>query len=245
MDFKGKTVFITGSNRGIGSGLVTACLHRNVKKVYASARDIEKLPKHNDIRVVPISLDVTNDDQIRSAVSSATDTQILINNAGTLNPGTFLDGDLEGFRRDLEVNFFSTIKVMRAFTPILKANTDCRIINIASIAKFVNFPFIAGYSASKAALYSVTQAARIELSPYGIAVHAVNPGAIDTDMNKGAGMEMTSPTDVAESILAEVEKEIADIVPDKIGKNMLSIYEQSPADLEKLAKEMFFSMKNS
>ncbi|EQC48911.1 putative short chain dehydrogenase [Bacteriovorax sp. BSW11_IV] len=66
------------------------------------------------------------------------------------------------------------------------------MVNIVSIAAYSNFPFIAGYSASKAALYSATQAALIELSKKGIAVFSVNPGAIDTDMNKGSDMEMTS-----------------------------------------------------
>jgi len=134
---------------------------------------------------------------------------------------------------------------MRAFVPILKKNQDCRIVNIASIAKFTNFPFIAGYSASKAALYSITQAARIELSQYNIVVHAVNPGAIDTDMNRGQKMEMTSPVVVAKSILDEVENETLDIIPDKIGKYMFSLWQESPMKLEEAAKNMFLSSKKT
>jgi len=75
MKFEGKTVFITGANRGIGNAL-------------AKARD----------------------EDLMKAVSVATDTQILINNAGTLNPGTFSDGNIDGFRRDMEVNFFPQLK---------------------------------------------------------------------------------------------------------------------------------------
>ncbi|WP_374035334.1 SDR family oxidoreductase [Bdellovibrio bacteriovorus] len=244
MDFKGKNVFITGANRGIGAALVRACLNRGVAKVYAAAREKNTLPNNEDPRVVPLQLDITNAEQISEAVSAASDVQILINNAGTLHGGSFLEGNRDGFLRDMQVNCFATMDMMRAFVPVLKHNTDCRIVNIVSIAKFVNFPFIAGYSASKAALYSMTQAARIELSPYGIAVHAVNPGAIDTDMNKGAEMDMTSPSEVADSILAHVEKEVLDIVPDKIGQAMFKVWQESPMGLENLAKEMYFKKPN-
>lgn len=242
MNFKDKTIFITGANRGIGAALLNACLEKGAKKIYAAARDPKSL-KHEDPRVIPVSLDITNDQQILQAASLAQDTQILINNAGIASHGTMMDGNLEAFRKDMEVNYFATILMMRAFVPALKANQDSRLVNIVSIAKFVNFPFIAGYSASKAALYSITQAARIELSAYGIPVHAVNPGAIDTDMNKGSTMQMTAPKDVAESILNAVEQEILDIVPDKIGHQMLAAWKESPEKLEMLSKEMFFSMK--
>ena len=61
------------------------------------------------------------------------------------------------------------------------------------------------------------------MSAKNIPVHIVNPGAIDTDMNKGSTMQMTSPADVAKSILTEVEKEIADIIPDKSGRELYSV----------------------
>lgn len=241
MEFKNKIIFITGANRGIGAALVTECLQRGATKIYAAARDTSKLSKN--LKIIPVQLDITNEEQLAEAVSLAQDTQILINNAGIASPGSFMTGDLQAFRQDMEVNYFATIKVMRAFTPVLKVNKDARIINIVSIAKFTNFPFIAGYSASKAALYSITQAARIELSAHNIPVHAINPGAIDTDMNKGSTMAMTPPSDVATSILDAVEQEILDVVPDKIGNQMLAAWKESPEKLEQLAKELYFSMK--
>lgn len=240
MQFEGKTVFITGANRGIGKALVEACLNNNVKRVYAASRKLENLPQFNDSRVVPVLLDIANKDQIKNAVAKCSDVQILINNAGTLNPGNILEGDVEGFKNDMEINCFATLEVMRAFAPVLEKNQDARIVNISSIASYVNFPFIAGYSASKAALYSVSQAARIELSAKNIAVHIVNPGAIDTDMNKGSTMDMTSPSEVAQSILKAVKEEIEDIIPDKIGRGMFEVWKTSPRELENLAKKMYF-----
>jgi NAD(P)-dependent dehydrogenase (short-subunit alcohol dehydrogenase family) len=239
MNFEGKIVFITGTNRGIGKSLVKAALDMGAKKVYATARKISSLADLNDDRVVKIELDITNAEQIRKATELATGTQILINNAGVVSPGNILDSDMDKIKYDMDVNYFSTINMMRAFVPILEKNNEARIINIVSIAIYTNFPFIAGYSASKAALYSATQAARIELAKKGIVVHAVNPGAIDTDMNKGSNMDMTSPDDVAVSILREVEAEKLDIIPDKIGRSMYSIWKEDPANLEAVASKMY------
>lgn len=242
MKFEQTVVFITGANRGIGKALVMESLKKNVKKVYAASRNIANLPDFKDERVVPVELDVSDIEQIHKASALAFDTQILINNAGVLNPGSLFEGSIEGFRKDMEVNCFSTIEMMRGFLPVLEKNSDSRIVNIASIAAYVNFPFIAGYSASKAALYSVSQAARIELSRKKIPVHIVNPGAIDTDMNKGSTMQMTPPSEVALSILNAVEEEIEDIIPDKIGKGMFEIWEKSPRELEELSRKMFFKL---
>lgn len=243
MYFEGKIVFITGTNRGIGKSLVRAALDMGAKKVYATARNLSALSDFSDERVVKIELDITNKDQIFKATAQAQDTQILINNAGVVSPGNILDGDMEKIKYDMDVNYFSTINMMRAFVPVLEKNNEPRIINIVSIAIYANFPFIAGYSASKAALYSATQAARIELSKKGITVHAVNPGAIDTDMNKGSTMDMTSPGDVAVSILKEVEAEKLDIIPDKIGRSMYSIWKEDPANLEAIASQMYHESK--
>ncbi len=242
MEFNQKIVLITGANRGIGKALVIACLKKGAKKIYACARDLSTLPNFKDPRVIPLKLDISNTDERDASARVASDTQILINNAGILNPGSFLEGDIEGFRKDMEINFFSTIFMMRAFVPVLMKNESARIINIASIAKFVNFPFIAGYCASKAALYSISQAARIELGQKNIPVHIVNPGAIDTDMNKGSTMQMTPPDEMAMNLLNDVEKEIEDIIPDRIGQGMFDVWKKSPKDLEELSKKMFFQL---
>jgi NAD(P)-dependent dehydrogenase (short-subunit alcohol dehydrogenase family) len=239
MKFEEKVVFITGTNRGIGKSLVQAVLDMGAKKVYASMRKLSEIPSFSDDRVVGIELDIMDSSQIEKAAKVATDTQILINNAGALSAGSILEGEMSNIKYDMDVNYFSTINMMRAFVPILEKNDSSRIINIVSIAIYANFPFIAGYSASKAALYSATQAARIELSKKGITVHAINPGAIDTDMNKGSDMDMTSPDDVAKSILKEVEAEKLDIIPDKIGLGMYEIWKEAPSKLEEVASKMY------
>jgi short-subunit dehydrogenase len=118
--------------------------------------------------------------------------------------------------------------MMRAFAPVLEKNAPANIINIASIAARSPLPFIAGYAASKAALRSATLTARTELTKKGVVVQIVNPGPIDTDINKGAPWDMPSPDDTARIILDEVETGKREIFPDKIGQEMYALWQEDP-----------------
>lgn len=232
--FKDRVILITGANRGIGRSLVKTLLEYDVKKIYATYRDLKQMPNFNDDRVVPLPLDITNSSDIAKTVIDTNDTEILINNAGVLSSGTILEGDLNGMNYDMQVNYFGTINMMRAYSPILVKNRPARIINIVSIAAYSPLPTIAGYAASKAALFSATQSVRIELAKKGITVHAVNPGAIDTDMNKGSDWVMPNPDSVAIKILQQIALENLDIIPDEIGQNMYNAWKEDPSKLAKI-----------
>lgn len=239
--FKDKVILITGANRGIGRSLVKALLENDVKKIYATSRDLDQMPTFNDKRVVSMPLDITNSSDITRITTDTLDTEILINNAGVLSPGTILEGDLFGMNNDMKVNYFGTIDMMRAYAPILEKNAPARIINIVSIAAYSPLPSIAGYAASKAALFSATQSVRIELAKKGITVQAVNPGAIDTDMNKDSNWDMPSPDSVALNILEHIASEDLDIVPDEIGKNMYNAWREHPSKLSKIFYDIYHS----
>ncbi len=236
---KNKTVLISGANRGIGKGLVQAALDKEVKKVYATCRDLDKMPDFNDQRVIQLKLDITDKKQIAKVASQAGDTQILINNAGVLNAGTILEGARDKIETDMNVNYYGTLNMMRAFAGILEKNAPSKIINITSIVAYSPLPSIAGYSASKAALLSATYSARIELAKKGVMVHAVNPGAIDTEMNKGIDWDMPSPLSVAKTILSSVESGELDIIPEEIGLGMYNAWKEEPSKLAKMFHNMY------
>ncbi len=237
--FKNSVILITGANRGIGQSLVKAVLNNGAKKVYATCRDLNGMPKFNDSRVIPLELDITNDDQVALCAVAASDTEILINNAGGLNPGNILEGNPIGMDKDMKVNYFGTIKMMRAFVPVLKKNIPAKIINIVSIAAYSPLPSIAGYAASKAALFSATQSVRIELAKEGIAVYAINPGAIDTDMNKGSDWDMPHPDSIAIKILAGVSEGQLDLIPDEMGQDMYNAWKEEPSKLSQIFSDLY------
>ena len=233
MQVKDKIILVTGSNRGIGKALVSELLGRGAKKIYAAARKIEQLPDFGDDRVVPLQLDITNDGQINDAVQKAGDIDILFNNAGVASFVKSLDGDMAKIEQDMKVNYFGTLAMMRAFIPVLEKKPQSAIANVASIAAFITFPELDAYCASKAALYSVTQGARITLASKGIAVHSINPGPIDTDMAKDIPVEKASPEETAKNIIDGFEAGEADIFPDDASKEMFGDWKKDYRAMEK------------
>lgn len=238
MQLEGKTVFVTGTNRGIGNSLIEALLEQGVKKVYAAARKPETIAGFGDGRVEKVMLDITNQSQVLKSAQDALDTDILINNAGVAAYVSILDGPMELIERDMNTNYYGTLSMMRAFIPVLERKDVSAIMNVTSIGAFVNFPFLGGYCASKAALFSATQAARIELTSKNIAVHSINPGPIDTDMAEDFEGEKTSSMDAAKAILEGLEAGVADIFPDPGGQAMFEVWNNNYRNLEQMVVDM-------
>ena len=234
----GTTALVTGANRGIGHAVVQALLDRGARKVYAAARRPEQLvelARATGGRVVPIELDVTNSAQIRAAARQATDVALLINNAGIVAQlgGEFTDaGWIAAARDEFGVNVIGTLEVTQAFAPILEANGGGAVVNISSVAGLVAFPILTSYSASKAALHSITQATRAQLAPQGTFVAGVYPGPIDTDMAEKIPLEKASPESAAHAILDGLEAGEEEIFPDPMSRQLGDTYLKSPKALE-------------
>jgi NAD(P)-dependent dehydrogenase (short-subunit alcohol dehydrogenase family) len=215
---KDKSVLITGSNRGIGKSFALQALKMGARKVYATARDtatLEELVSTDKERLVTLALDVTSQEQVDAAAAHARDVEILINNAGVGRGGLITSSaDETGKRREMDVNYFGIMKMAVAFAPILKNNGGGAIVNILSIAGLCNFPFAPGYSASKAAGRSLTQALRAELAKQDTLVAGVFPGPIDTDMAKDLPMEKSSPDLMAGNVFEALASGEEDIFPD-------------------------------
>ena len=238
MDFKNKTVLVTGANRGIGKAIVDELLKNDVRKVYAAARKVPSLPQWNDDRVIALELDITKDDQVTAATQAAHDTEILINNAGVATFASFFAGTTDQIKNDMDTNYYGTLNMMRSFVPVLEKADKSAIVNVVTIGAFVNFPMIGGYCASKAALFSLSQGARMELAPKGISVHTVNPGPIDTDMAKDFEMDKTSPAVTAQNIIDGVKSNTADIFPDPGGQGMFEVWKKDYRELENMVGQM-------
>ena len=133
-------------------------------------------------------------------------------------------------RLELEVNYLAPLKIMHEFSKNLIKNRGCAIVNIISIGGLYPSPAHATYSASKAALYSLTMAVRIEMlrRQYDIPVFGAYPGPIDTDMADGLNVSKASPADVALRVFDGMEKGILDITTDALSDNFDSILRKDP-----------------
>lgn len=214
LELRDSASLVTGANRGIGRTLVTALLERGARKVYATARTPSELD-FDDERVIPIQLDVTDDDAVSAAARRCGDVAVLINNAGAMLESPFLTPrSPDAARIEMEVNYFGTLAMTRAFAPILAANGGGALVNVLSVASFYSLPFNASYCASKAAAWSLTNAVRLELHGQGTNVIGVHPGFVDTDMTTTVTDPKLSPADVAAQILDAVESGSPEVLTD-------------------------------
>jgi NAD(P)-dependent dehydrogenase (short-subunit alcohol dehydrogenase family) len=214
MTIEGKSVLVTGANRGLGRALVEEALRRGAARVYAGAR---KPFTHPDARVTPLTLDVTDPAQIQAAVEQVESLDILVNNAGISLPDDL--SDRAAVDRHLAVNLFGTWGVTEAFLPSLTRSGGA-IVNVVSIGAFAAVPVLPAYSISKAAAFSLTQSLRALLAGRGVSVHAVMPGPIDTDMVRDLPIPKTPPESVAQAVFDGMENGEEEIFPDPMSEMM-------------------------
>jgi NAD(P)-dependent dehydrogenase (short-subunit alcohol dehydrogenase family) len=213
MEIKGSVALVTGANRGIGRALTRALLGCGAAKVYAGARDPASVA---DADVTPLRLDVTKPGEIAAAAAAAGDVTIVINNAGAGGTGTtLLDGPLDSAREAMEVNYFGTWAVSRAFAPILARNGGGAMVNVLSLASWVGRPGFPGYAASKAAEWSLTNSLRDGLRDQGTLVVAVHAGFVDTDFSAWVDAPKISAASVAEQVTRALATDTPEVLADE------------------------------
>jgi NAD(P)-dependent dehydrogenase (short-subunit alcohol dehydrogenase family) len=236
MNLNESVALVTGANRGLGARLVQELLRAGTAKVYATSRTPGAVAADvaADPRVVTLTLDITDPASVDKAAKAAQDVTVLVNNAGVLAFGSALDGDLDGFERDLRTNYLGTLRVTRAFVPALERNAPAAVVNVLTLIALAPVPPMAGYSASKAAAHSATQALRAELRGRGIAVLGAYPGGIDTDMLAGVEADKAAPALVAMRIVAALAAGETVVFPDDASAGAGAVYLQDPLKLEQM-----------
>jgi NAD(P)-dependent dehydrogenase (short-subunit alcohol dehydrogenase family) len=223
MIITGKTILVTGANRGIGQALAEEALNRDAERVYAGTR---VLLTHSDRRITPLTLDVTSAAQIQEAAEAVSSLDILINNADIALYDDL--SDRAALERHLAVNLFGTHSVTQAFLPHLTRSRGA-IVNNLSTNALAAFPLIPAYSISKAATFSLTQSLRALLAGQGVRVRAVLTGMVDTDMTRTVDMPKASPESVARAIFDAIEKEEEDIFSDPMSQSLAEGWRNSAA----------------
>ncbi len=199
----GKHVLITGATGGIGRALVAAFSD-------AQARTITGVVSKGDARfaegiVRPETLDITDEDAVAAAAGRlGPDVDILINNAGVNGNARFVGTEEDVARHEMEVNYFGTLRMIRAFVPFMQRRGSGTIVNIMSIGSHMCYPTMGSYCASKAALHALTQALRAEISRFGIKIVGVFPPAVDTQMTSHLSIPKIPPAQVAAEVVTGI-----------------------------------------
>lgn len=214
MMIAGKSVLVTGANRGIGRALVDEALGRGAALIYAGIRQPFT---HPDARVTPLTLDVTDAAQVEAAAGQVGALDVLINNAGVA-PYDDLS-DATALEQALAVNLLGTHRVTRAFLPLLIKSRGAVVNNVSTMA-FAPLPLTPAYSVSKAATFSMTQSLRALLAAQGVSVHAVLTGPVDTDMTRGFEIPKASAESVARAVFDGLERGEEDIFPDPMSQSV-------------------------
>jgi len=222
---KDKIAVITGCNRGIGRATlelfamngadIWACIRKenNDFKKY-----INKISKEYKVNIWPIYFDLSNTEEINEAlkkiISSKKSIDVLINNAGIIHTALFQMTTLEKMKEIFDINFFSSSIIIQNISRQMIRQRSGSIINISSSAAIQGNIGLGAYSASKAALISLTKVLAKELGGHNIRVNAIAPGFIETDLMRESTSEMVLESSLDRISLSRVgsPREIANIL---------------------------------
>jgi short-subunit dehydrogenase len=177
---EGKVILITGASSGLGKTCAEVLLKRG-HSVYGTSRKakfLDNSPEPDALKMIP--MDVNDDISVARAIAHVIDQagtiHVIVNNAGYGIAGSIEDTTLDEAKALFETNFFGIHRVCRAAIPHLREQGFGHIINVGSLGGVVSIPFQSFYSASKAALASLSNGLSMELKPFGISVTRIEPG---------------------------------------------------------------------
>lgn len=191
---------ISGASRGLGRAIAEAALaagHHVVAGV-RSVSALDDLAAREPERLAVVPLDVTDDEQVRSAIDTAIQRwgrlDVLVNNAGYANMAAVEDVDVDDFRAQVETNFFGVVRLTQAVLPLMRRQRAGHIIQISSVGGRLARPGLAAYQSSKWAVTGYSGVLAQEVAPLGIKVTVLEPGGMRTDWS-GSSMRIAPVRD--------------------------------------------------
>lgn len=194
-----KVWFVTGSSRGLGRALVEVALEAG-DRVAATARNPERLQdlldKYGDA-VLLLRLDVTDYDAAARVVAQAAATfgriDVVVNNAGYGDLGSFEDTTIDSFRTQIDTNFYGVVNVSKAAVPVLREQGSGHIFQVSSLIVRLSGAGLTAYQAAKCAVAGFSLGLAQEIAPFGVKVTILEPGAMRTDWG-GSSMTIPQPS---------------------------------------------------
>lgn len=266
MKVQDKVIVVTGAGGGIGGEIVAHLLKRGAKVVAVDLRDDslhalkEKLGAGDELAIYALNIaDRGAVAQLPDFVAS-TFGQVdgLVNCAGIVQPFVKInDLDFDAIERVMNVNFYGTLNMTKAFLPRLLERDEAHLINVSSMGGFLPVPGQSVYGASKAAVKLLTEGLYAELLNTNVHVSLVFPGATSTDITKNSGVNMPangetsdkaksfpmlSADKAAEIIVSGIEANKPQIFTGKDSKLMNKLYRFNPVYATKLITKQMQSL---
>ncbi|MEV6338995.1 SDR family oxidoreductase [Nocardia vinacea] len=222
IDLKGARVLITGAGRGIGQSTAELFAAKGAEIAIADVDTAAAESAAAAIGARAYELDVRARDQWDKVVADFGAVDVLVNNAGVMPAGAFLDEPDAVGRATIDINVWGLIHGMRAVVPGMIERRRGHVVNVASLAGKIPVAGLAVYNASKFAAVGLSAATRLEFAPQGVSVSCVMPSAVRTRLSSGLalgkGMPTVEPEDVAAAILQTCETRKAEVaVPNYLG----------------------------
>ncbi|HEI1289436.1 TPA: SDR family oxidoreductase [Staphylococcus aureus] len=206
-----KIAVVTGAGSGIGEAIATL-LHEEGAKVVLAGRNKDKLQNvanqlaQDSVKVVPT--DVTKKEEVDELIKMAQQTfgglDIVINSAGQMLSSKITDYQVDEWDSMIDVNIKGTLYTAKAALPTMLEQSSGHLINIASISGFEVTKSSTIYSATKAAIHTITQGLEKELAKTGVKVTSISPGMVDTAITatyNPTDRKKLEPQDIAEAVL--------------------------------------------
>ena len=228
-DLEGRSVLITGANRGLGAALCKTILQYSPKIIHAGYRTAPG--DFNDPRISWHQLDIQDAASVAGTVASIKELDVLVNNAGILIPTTTNPTqEMSNLEAMMDMHLHSPLKLIDALLPTLRASNQPMVVNMISMAAFASVPGCEGYCTSKAALHAATQGLRLKYPD--IQCVGVYPGPTATDMTAGSTAPLADVMESATAIVSGLCEGKTAIFPDEAALAVESLVGTGFATLE-------------
>lgn len=216
---QGKKAIITGGSRGIGRATALQLAKEGVElgliaSSDGSFTDVKKELDQLGAKYVTAAADISDEKAVQGAVGyikqQLGNIDILINNAGVIAHGKFLETPTDEFRRLLDVNVMGIVYVTQQVLPMMIEQDRGDIVNVASMAGVKGSPGASAYSASKFAVIGLSESLMQEVRPHNIRVSTLTPSLVETEMTRGDERnpeKFTQAEDMAEYIVSQLKLE--------------------------------------